>query len=111
MKIVVQNGNNLGKPELDRFVESMPGQWRKLFNTIVVYGSREDDLKITHNKKESQLSIHSPISYKGTAAEALEEIAICLGALHDIGHIPTKLSSSRRETYLNMWREQSTPNE
>ena len=103
MKIVVQNGNNVGKIELEKFVSTIPSAWKKLFSTIVVYGSRSGSLEITHHEKEGVLGIHCPDSYKGDSVETLNEVAICLGAINVHGHIPSKISSTRRKDYLAEW--------
>ncbi|MEH6542494.1 MAG: hypothetical protein V7721_01005 [Porticoccaceae bacterium] len=105
MKIVIQDGKNIGKHDLDTFLATIPSSWRKLFDTIVVYGSREESLKITHHEKESVIGIHCPITYQGSSTETLEEVAINLSALHDFRHIPAKLSASRRENYLLSWHD------
>lgn len=104
VKIVIQNGNNIGKHDLQRFADEIPAAWRKHFRTVVVYGSQEDSLKVTHHQKEGVLGIHCPISYKGSSFETLEEVAIHLAALNDIGHIPKKLSPSKRDYYAAQWR-------
>ena len=103
MKIVIQNGNNVGKQDIQRFADEIPSAWRKHFNTVVVYASLEDSLKITHHQKEGVLGIHCPASYKGSSAETLEEVAIHLAALNDIGHIPNKLSPTKRDYYASQW--------
>jgi hypothetical protein len=105
VKIVIQNGNNVGKQELELFVATIPSAWRKLFSTVVVYDSREESMKVTHHEKEGVLGIHCPDKYKGTSNETLEEVAVNLAALHDLGHIPAKLSASRRKEYLNTWHD------
>ncbi len=66
MKIVIQNGNNVGKQELELFVARIPISWRKLFSTVVIYGSREETMKVTRHEKEGVLEIHCAAKYIGS---------------------------------------------
>ena len=105
MKIVVQTGDHVGRAELEYFVSKIPSAWRRLFETIVVYGSREEDSRISYHEKEKQLGVHVPSAYKGTTEDLLEEMAISLAAVNDMGHVPDRLPSSRVKEYKAMWAD------
>jgi len=90
---------------LEYFVSKIPSVWRRFFETIVVYGSREEDSRISYHEKEKLLGVHVPSAYKGTTEDLLEEIAISLAAINDLGHVPGRLPSSRVEEYRAMWAD------
>ncbi len=103
MKIVIQTGNHVGRDDLDYFISTIPSEWKALLGTIVVYGSNEEMLQITYHKKERLLGIHCSSSYSGSKFDVLEEAAIGLAAVCDLGYVPGKLSSSRRKEYKALW--------
>lgn len=105
MKIVVQTGDHVGREELEYFVSKIPSAWRYFFETIVVYGSREEDSRISYHKKEKVLGVHVPNTYKGTSEDLLEEMAISVAALNDMGHVPDRLPTSRVNEYKAMWAD------
>ena len=106
VKIVVQTGDIFDRPVIDSFLTAMPVRWEKLIDTIVVYGNPDDTLRIEYNGGK-QVSIHSPHNYAGTQQEAIEELAIGLFAVEEMGHIPEKLSNSRRREYRAKWHDQA----
>jgi len=105
MKIVVQTGDHVSREDLEYFASKIPSAWRRFFETIVVYGSREKDSKISYHEKEKVLGVHVPSAYKGTSEDLLEEMAISLAALSDMGHVPDRLPTSRVKEYKAMWAD------
>ena len=104
MKIVVQTGEHIGRKEIEYFISKSPSAWKCYFETIVIFGSREEDLRISFNEKEKALGVHTPSSYKGTSSDILEEMAVSLVAIKNIGRLPKKLSPSKRTEYKEQWK-------
>ncbi len=107
MKIVVQTGEHIGRSEIEYFISKIPSKWRKKFETVVVYGSREKDLKITFHEKEKVLGIHTPTTFEGTTNNIYEELVVGLAEIHRIGRIPQKISPSKRKECYKLWKEMS----
>ncbi len=105
MKIVIQTGEHIGRKELEYFISIIPITWKNYFETIVVYGSREKDLKITYYQKNKALGVHCPSKFQGSSNDILKELAIGLVSIQELDHIPDKLSSSKRNEYINIWED------
>ena len=104
MKVVVQTGHLVGRSEIEYFLSRMPAALLRHLDTIVVYASREGSVVV--NFSGGTLGVHCPNVSSDVSAEAVvDEMAVSLLALNDLGHIPERISPSRRERYLARWLE------
>lgn len=104
MKTVVQTGNPLSHTGLKSFLAELPSTWLKSIKGVSILTSMKPVVEITFHKKEKMLTAHVPSDSALSKEELLEDIAIALQSVQNIGHIPTKLSKSQKEAYVTNWK-------
>lgn len=107
-KVVIQTGDILDRPAIDEFFQVMPESWFSFVSSIIVMGSREDEIRVSYYDASKQIGIHCPSNRKKTKHDALEELAVSLFCIAELRRIPKRISPSKRREYAARWQEIST---
>ena len=108
MKIVVQQGEVINRKDIESFLKVVPKQWTSAVDGLTIYVSLDEPFQISYYNKEKILGVHISSKYNGKTSEALENIAIALQAINEIGHFPNKLSKSLEKDYRARWNQVKT---
>jgi len=103
MKIVVQRGDLVNKEDIDEMLHKLPSNVGHLVDRIVVHASHDTEVMFNFHEKEKTFEIDSPVSYSGTKKSFLEEVAIHLLIIVDVGYIPRKITDQTRIEYSDKW--------
>lgn len=105
MKVTVQNGANhgLSRAEVEAMSQHLPGSWSRSVDAIVLYQHQQPDFLCRYYEKERILGLFWPSveHEQPTKIEAVEEMLVALSAIADRGSLPTRLSASLRQQYLD----------
>lgn len=105
MKVTVQNGANhgLSRANVEAMLRHFPWTWSRTVDAIVLYQHQQPDLLCQYYEKERILGLFWPSAEREhpTKVEAVEEMLVALSAIAERGSLPTRLSASLRQQYLD----------
>lgn len=108
MKIVIQRGDVVTRKDIEELFSILHSHVNDKIGTFVVYASNDPHPSYYYNEKERTFGFHSPKSSNISKTDAQSDIAAHLLAALDLGHLPDKLSSSKLNNYMQIWRELCT---
>lgn len=105
MKIVIQTGMVLRKPDINNFLEMIPESWIRNVYSILVCATQEASSYINYFHGANQFVVYVSQQNEPLQENLIEQIAISLQVIAKQGYLPKKIKKSMTTEYVAIWND------